>query len=386
MTSVRVDVQPSLLQWARERARMPLESLTKVFPKLPEWESQTAKPTLKQLENYARRTHAPVGYFFLTEPPDEPVPIPDFRTVGDRPVGRPSANLLDMLYICQERQDWFRTWARTEGLAPLDFPGSVLVGTNVDQAAEEMRTALGFDVEARAGFSFDQSFREFRRNAEESGVLVMTSGIAGNSTARRLDPDEFRGFALVDDYAPLVFVNTADSTSAQIFTLAHELVHIWTGRSGITGDGIVPAKRSEEERWCNRVAAQLLVPLELLRDSYHQRSDLTSELQRLARQFKVSTLVILRRVFDAGHLTESAFWSAYRAELARVSSLERAEPASKGGDFYNSALARVNRRLAEAVVASTLEGHTTYREAFRLLAVKNVRTLREIGRHLGMAV
>ncbi len=104
----RVPVDPKLLLWARERAGIAQEDLAMKFKKLPEWESGVIEPTLKQLEAFARAVHVPFGYLFLSEPPEEAVPIPDFRTFAGREVARPTPDLLDMIYACQERQGWYR--------------------------------------------------------------------------------------------------------------------------------------------------------------------------------------------------------------------------------------------------------------------------------------
>ena len=88
-----------MLTWARERARIDPGALLRRFPKLQEWEDGAAQPTLKQLEAFARATHAPVGQLFLNEPPVETLPIPDFRTIGNAEIARPSPDLLDMIYV-----------------------------------------------------------------------------------------------------------------------------------------------------------------------------------------------------------------------------------------------------------------------------------------------
>jgi transcriptional regulator with XRE-family HTH domain len=103
--TMRVDVKPAMLRWARERAGLKPDALARRFPKLTDWEHKKARPTLKQLEDFAKATHAPIGYLFLSEPPVERVPIPDSRTVGNRRIGRPSPDLLETIYLCQQRQE-----------------------------------------------------------------------------------------------------------------------------------------------------------------------------------------------------------------------------------------------------------------------------------------
>src|SRR5580658_6982457 len=116
--SMRVEVKPAMLRWARERAAMDAKSLARRFPKRAEWDSEEAKPTLKQLEDFARATHAPIGFLFLDEPPIEKIPIPDFRTVENRHVGHPSPDLLETIYLCQQRQEWYRDFSRSVREAP----------------------------------------------------------------------------------------------------------------------------------------------------------------------------------------------------------------------------------------------------------------------------
>jgi Zn-dependent peptidase ImmA (M78 family) len=209
----------------------------------------------------------------------------------------------------------------------------------------------------------------------------MVSGVVGSNNHRRLDPQEFRGFALADDLAPLVFLNGADTKAAQMFTLAHELVHLWLGESALTDVAPASAPTQQIESWCNRVAAELLVPMTVLRQEL-PRGDALNEVQHLARRFKVSTLVVLRRLLDARRLSRDAFEEVYDAELARL----RAHAKASGGDFYLTQAVRLSRRFARALVASTLEGQTLYRDAFRMLGIAREATFRELKSQLGYPI
>ena len=378
---MRVDVKPEMLRWARERAGLDRNALLKRFPRLDEWERGATRMTLRQLEDFANATHAPIGYLLLDAPPIEEVPIPDFRTVGGAEVARPSPDLLDTVYICQQRQEWYRDYARSAGEGPLEFVGSAHVVDEIVTTADRIRRALSFDMDERRELpTWTEALRRFIQQADELGVLVMCSGVVLNNNRRRLDPDEFRGFALADDYAPLVFINGADSKAAQMFTLAHELAHIWLGQSALSDAQVSRVPENTIERWCNRVAAEVLAPLGAVREEYQAGGELRPEMDRLARRFKVSTLVILRRIYDAGGLTYDQLQKAYQKETERI----LAVPKGSGGNFYLTQAARVSKRFAGALVASTLEGQTLYTDAFRMLGFSKLATFQELGRSLGV--
>lgn len=376
--TLRVDVRPELLVWACERSRKDVDTLSGKFPKLPEWLSGETKPTLKQLEGFAHTTHTPVGYLFLRTPPHEEVPIPDMRTIRDEALRRPSPDLLETVYTCQQRQDWYRDYLRAEGHPPLSFVGTASLGDSAVEVAARMRAALGFEVRARKGMStWTEALRRFIEQAESLGVLVMVNGVVGTNTHRKLDPEEFRGFALADTLAPLVFVNGADTKSAQMFTLAHELAHIWLGESALSDVSAQLVSDKGVERWCNAVAAELLVPLASLEAERPDARRLATEVPRLARCFKVSSLVILRRLHDAGYLSRNEMWEAYRAEVSRLEAL--ASQRTGGGNFYLAQGVRVSRQFARAVYTSAWEGRSSFSEAFRLLNITKMATFEKFG-------
>ena len=373
---MRVDVRPEMYGWALDRAGLDRETAAERFPRLSDWESGDRRPTFKQLEAFASRTYTPIGFFFLPAPPEEQLPIPDFRTIGDRPVGRPSANLLDTIYQCQQRQDWYREHALRNGFDSVEIVGSLTAASPIVTAARTMSDALDFSVGNR-GSHWSEALARLRDQAETLGVLVMISGIVGSNTHRKLDPREFRGFALVDSRAPVVFVNGADTKAAQIFTLAHELAHVWLAESALSDADLQGKPTRNVERWCNRVAAELLVPLERLRAEFNPNTDQTQELDRLARLFRCSTLVVLRRLHEAGYLDWQDFRAAYASEFERVIEL-----VGDGGNYYYAQPVRVSKLFARSVIASTLEGQTLFADAFRMLGFRKAATFEGLAKEL----
>jgi len=381
MTTIAASIP--VLRWAAQRARLHDSDLTARFRKWPLWLSGEAQPTLKQLEDFARLTHTAFGYFFLPQPPALALPVPDFRTLRDEALAEPSSALLDTLYLCQQRQNWYRDHARMHGLPALPFVGSASVQEVPEAVAQRLRETLGLSTEARRQMpTWTDALRQLIAKAEDVGVMVMVSSVVGSNSHRKLDVGEFRGFSLADGLAPLIFMNGADSKAAQMFTLAHELAHVWLGATGVsdTQAGQVPEQRTE--RWCNQVAAELLMPLEDLRAAHQPNAPIPDEIQRLAREFKVSTLVALRRLFDAGYINRAALWQHYRDEQERLRSLQ--ERSSGGGDFYRSLGARTSKRFARALVSSTLEGLTSFPDAFRMLGMRKTATFYEAARELGV--
>jgi Zn-dependent peptidase ImmA (M78 family) len=376
----RVPINPQLLIWARERAGIDMHTLAHHFPKLAEWEAGTVQPTLHQLEEFARTVHVAIGYLFLPTPPNEPLPIADFRTIGGYDTPRHSPNLLDTIYLCQQRQDWFRDYARMHALPTHSFVGSATIHDAPEDVAHAMRQILAINIaERQQQPSWTHALRQLMLDADRAGILVMASGIVGSNSHRKLSVEEFRGFALTDTLAPLIFINTADSKAAQMFTIGHELAHIWLGESGISNTTIVQSTKSDSERWCNAVAAELLMPLAMVKKYRIDQNQITAEMQKLAQHFKVSTLVSLRRLYDAGFIDQSTLWNSYHDELTRI---QNEQKTGNGGNFYRTLATRTSARFARAVLSSTLEGHTLFQEAFQLLGVRKTATFYAAAREL----
>jgi Zn-dependent peptidase ImmA (M78 family) len=374
-----------MLQWAIDRAGVTLDDVRGRFGRYDEWLAGTAQPTLKQLQDFARYTCAAFGYFFLDQPPELRLPIPDFRTLDGARPRDPSPDLLDTVYTCQQRQDWYVSYARSAGAEALPFVRTLSLRDDIVKAADVIRGTLGLDLSIRRQMpTWEEALRQFIQLADDAGVLVMVSGVVGSNNTRKLDTEEFRGFALSDPVAPLVFVNGADTKSAQMFTLAHELAHLWLGQSALSDATAANVASVDVELWCNGVAAETLVPLELFKQMYRPGDPVDGEMQRLAKAFKVSTLVVLRRMFDAGGFARERFSQLYRAEVARLDAIMRLK--ESGGDYYRTTASRVSHRFTRAIVTSALEGRSTFTEAFRLLGCKKMSTFAELGHHVGVDV
>lgn len=383
--TVRVNVEPALLAWARERSGLHRQDLANRFPYLEAWERGETKPTLKQLEKYAQATNTSVGLLLLDEPPEEELPVPDFRTSHDATLRKPSGDLLDTIFLCERRQAWYRDFALENGEPPLPFIGSISASTPAPEAARQMEGVLQFGLEDRGHYSsWSEALRGLVDRAEDVGILVMISGIVGNNTRRVLDPVEFRGFSLVDTLAPVVFINGADTKATQIFTLAHELSHLWIGQSAVDSPNVREDQGLEVERACNRIAAELLVPLEALEEDFRTDQGIKEEMGRLARRYRVSTLVVLRRIFDAGYLSWEAYRTHFEEERALVRELAEETTASQGGNFYNTQPVRASKRFTRAIVSDAMEGRTSYRDAFELLGFRKMSTFERLAEHLGV--
>lgn len=383
-----ITLQPAVLQWARERAKLDIETLARKIgtsaSRVRGWE-RDGRIRPKQVEKVARATHTPVGLLYLPEPPVEALPVPDFRTLRDEEMPTPSPDLLDVIDQARQRQDWFRDYLAASGEEPLDWVASLRTDLPIRSAAETIRHAMGFDTELRRSApTWEEAVRLQIALIEEQGLMVMRSGIVGNDTHRPLSVDEFRGFALSDPYAPLIFVNASDTKGAQMFTLAHELVHIWVGASGVSNlDKTYPPDRPIE-RFCNAVAAELLVPEDELRAAWVDARTKSDPAVVLTRRFKVSKIVILRRLRDLDLITVETFLRQYREQQEFF--LRQQEERPPGGDFYRTQRTRTGDRFARALVESALEGRTPYRDAFRLLGIASVETFHQFARELRFSI
>jgi Zn-dependent peptidase ImmA (M78 family) len=368
-------INGGVLRWARERAALPVEEVAgrmkQDVERVLAWEAGEDQPTFRQAQTVANLVHVPFGFLFLQAPPEEALPLPDLRTVGSAPAGQLDLNTRDLLRDVMFKHDWFVEVLEEQGHEQLPFVGRFSVRSDPVDVATDMRRTLGVAEEARAALNWEAYLRILMQSAEDAGIWIMRSGIVGSNTHRILSVDQFRGFAISHPIAPLVFINGRDAKAAQIFTLAHELVHVWIGASGISNVQIGRADYGtsrQAEVFCNKVAAEFLVPAEQFEEQWSPHQTPATNYDRLARNFKVSKIVIARRAFDLGKLQEPVYRRFYREQQAEWE--RENDDAGNGGDFYLSLPIRNGRRFTYEVASRAVAGRTLFREAAALLNVK----------------
>ena len=323
---------------------------------------------MPQAERLAKATHTPFGYLFMSVPPEESLPIPDFRARGDDTHPRPSPDLLETVYSMQRRQAWMREELMAEGVEPLDFVGAYHVDDDVSSVAEAMRASLSLaDDWAATEPNWSLALRRLRDAAENASILVFFNGVVGNNTSRKLEPDEFQGFALVDEYAPLIFVNNADFKAAQMFTLAHELAHLLIGETGVSAFRNMEPAPNVTERFCDRAAAEFLAPEQELLAIWPDAQRSNDPYQVIARHFKVSSIVAARRTLDLGLINRTTFFRFYNDNRALA---VRDAQSPGGGNFWNTQRWRIGQRFPAAVVRAVRSGRLSYTEAYSLTGLR----------------
>lgn len=368
-----------MLRWARGRVGLDVSEAAIAVGVKPEqfqrWEEGDSQPTFRQAQQVANALHAPFGYFFLNEAPAEEPVLPDLRTVGGAPAGKPSVDLTETVQHAMQRQAWFVEYLQDQGAQPLPFVGRFNTSANVVKVAQDIRTVLKVNVE-QGQRSWETYYRELIEAAERAGVLVMRSGIVGNNTRRKLDVGEFRGFAISHPLAPVVFINSADAPSARLFTLLHELAHIWLGSSGISN--VAPGGTRREEIASNAIAGEFLAPTDIFAKLWAVGAqDLAVRVAELAHSFHVSRFVVIRRALDLGLVSQATYSAFYRAELDAFRTEE-----GGGGSFYRNAGAKNSARFARAVIAEAFSGRLLLRDAGRLLGVQPSK-IRDFAGQLG---
>lgn len=371
-------INPEILKWARVRAGMDLNDLSNKLrldqAKLEAWEDGSARPTFEQARKAALALRVPFGFLFFSRPPAETDPLPDLRTVGDHYV-RPSLDLRDVVRHARRKQDWLRAHRRREGWENIGLVGACNRNDKPTEIADCLRSHLRWTVATRsATTSWEDYMRRLVGLAEQAGIIVYRSATVGSNTHRTIDVHDFRGFAIVDNLAPLIFVNTRDAPPARIFTLVHELAHLALGIGGVSNspvadEGAPPLR--EEERLCNAAAAEFLVPAAEFRSHWSHGGDPHHNISMLARRFRVSKLVVARRALDLGLIPPKVFWPFARALLKQAEDKREEQAKSDTGPPpLVLARSRNGERFTQLVVGAARSGELLYRDAAEILGVR----------------
>ena len=375
---MRVEVDVNMLTWAIERAGYDPSEFAQKMPQVTAWLNDERKPTVKQLEAFSKKIHLPYGYLFLPEPPKESLPIPFFRT-KDGKGEKVSLNVYDTILTLQRRQGWLKEYLQDNGFEPLKYVGQFKnsqklmslprqareQSDNVDAIVNSIRSTLGLAEDwTRHRRNRQDALDYLVETIEDKGIITVFNGVVENNTSRKIEVEECRGFVLVDDFAPFMFINNADSKAAQLFTIVHELAHIWTGQSAGFDFRILQPAADPIEALCDKVAAEFLVPEDTFNDQWHEDPNI----QNCSQFFKVSEIVIARRAMDTGKINRERFFEFY--EECKNREVVKKQNKDPGGNFYATVRKRLSPTFVSHIHNAVKTGQLLYRDAYKLTGMK----------------
>ena len=321
-------------------------------------------PTYNQLEKIASAINIPTGLLVLNNPVNVSTQRLSFRTPNSAAISQMSPELRDTIVEMQEKQSFLQEQIDDT----IDLHNQSLADvTDHMIIAERIRTKLKLPIDHLSS-SKDNPIRYFRNIISNIGVFVFFNGKIRDNTHRPLNPKEFRGFSLNSAKAPIIFINQKDSQNAQLFTMIHELAHLFINDEGISQESEQhDYSHIQKEALMNRVTAEILVPKVLF------ERETTTDLEQLAKKYKVSRYVIARRLLDFKRITEDEY-------KALVKSLKSSVPLREkptGGNYNNNLRFRVDDTFYRFVHNAVMQDRVSYTEAFRLIGVgyKGFKTL-----------
>ena len=351
-------IKPELIQWARERGGHTLEEASQISKRYKDWEEGKSQPTSKQLRTISKKFHVPFGYLYLSEPPKEKLPIADFRTPLNGGLGKPSPDLLESIYDAQRKQNWLRI----EKIQNEEAKVLPKQKRTTEKIIKEIKNLLEVEDLRQQAKTRKDFLSALIKKLDEKEFLIIRNGVVGSNTRRPLNRDEFKGFALSDEYAPLIFINGADFLASQIFTLVHELVHLFLHESALDG-----MHNHQTEQRCNKIAAEILLPEAELRNRFTKLDDV----EKIAKEFKVGTFVVLIKAVQCKLINTEEFHQAWQDVSERATKI-KTKDSKGGGNYYATVRFRAGgKNFIRRVVRSTLAEATLYRNAYKLTGLKS---------------
>ncbi|MCM1179264.1 MAG: ImmA/IrrE family metallo-endopeptidase [Clostridium sp.] len=383
MPAVKVNVCPEIINWALSQVS-PEKLGDALMDNITKWLDGTKMPTFRQIEDFSKKANIPLGYFFLQTPPVEQINLLEYRTVDSMQLANPSRNLVDTIHEMENIQDWMKTYRQDLGFDRLSIVGCMQEVYEIDTIVNRIRSDLQLnDIWYEKNRDSRESFNYIRRQLETCGIIVMMSGIVGKNPHRTLDVDEFRAFAMMDEWAPLIFINTADSNGARLFSILHEAAHIWLGKDDLFNDrqsrisGV-----SDIEVICNAVAGELMVPKNVFLNKWDIYDvDVFEKITELSKYFRCGEIVIARKALDCKKIEQSIYNKVTKTAIENYRLLKENKQ-NDGGNYYNTMSSRLDRCFARALCESINMGRTTYTEAYRLTNT-NRKTFSEVVQRFG---
>src|SRR5699024_3425730 len=262
---VRIDVESKVIMDAVSKSGRSLEEVRERYKSFDKWINAELNPTLNQLKDLSSYLRVPFGYLLLKTPAEEHLPLLEFRTIDTDSIQSPSRELVDTIHDMERKQNWLRNTLIEEGKERLNFVGIFDRNKNIShlEMAKKIRDIIVLNKKwFEDANSQVSTFSILRDKLSQNGIVVMQNGIALSNTRRALDIKEFRAFTLVDEYAPLIFINNKDSNSGKTFSILHELAHIFFGRDSLYNDDYKQRNkyRSSIEVICNKLAGEIIAP------------------------------------------------------------------------------------------------------------------------------
>lgn len=334
--------------------------------------------TFAQIKKFAEQAKVPFGFLFLPTPPEKFTPannLVDFRTVkNNEPL---SDDFLETYKDVEHKQSWYKDY-----LTSIDAPKLDLVGryknkftTSNTAIAHDIRQTLKLNEIINHISNTEDYYNELVRHCENAGILVFKNSIVVNNTHKPLSSDEFRGFVIADEYAPAIFINGQDTKYANIFTLAHELAHVWLGESGISD--VDTNSSNQHEVKCNAIAAEVLVPNNAFLEKWNANTQETrTKIATLNNTFKVSELVIARIALTNGKISRDDYNTIQADVIRKWREGKVRQRESDGGPSFAVTLPIKNSRKITSTVLSLLKGdQLSPSEASILLNVNTARVM-----------
>ena len=325
-------------------------------------EALEGKPiTFKQLENLSKFLAIPLGYFFYDSAPNDIGLSAEFRTIKNKKKKNFSKNLKDLLLDMDYKKNWMSEYRKTNGYDKFKLTSYLTLDDDFNFNLYKIRRLLSIQVDwFRHLGDVNSTYDYLKKKIESFKVLVMESSVVGNNQKRTIDISDFRGFALKDEYSPLIFINNNDKTEARCFTLLHEFLHLLI----IDSDDILIDLDNDIEKQINEYVAEILIPSSILKLKCEETNYIDyATIRKFAAFFKVSVQAMSVQLFKY-HLID---FDLYNYILENINNYYKK---GSGGNYYASLELKTSSTFSSAVYECVYSDQITFNEGYRLLGIK----------------